>query len=715
MKIRTKLLILLLLISLGPLIAASVLHRVAMRRLGSRLASGRREILIDRARRHLRQVVDEYARTIARDEKALTLALTIQAREVERRLVAPPPPSPVLFFGEDYDRGMNRPPGMKTSETHLRMLPDGRRAPIPVTYQQQVCILAGGVSREAVADDLARLSTMPEVYRFLHGFHPDLMYWQYTALESGVHTSYPGHGGYDPGYDPRTRPWYLRARDSHTSTSDQHTWFPPIPDVSTGMVTLGLSMPVRRPDGSFAGVTAIDVPIRSILGKINLPRHLAQHAETMIVSDTSPWTPGDDRLLIVAARRYGGHGQDWRKPVRLQTLTSGDPDELEALRRDAQAGESGVREMAYRGRRCVWAHGAAPRGAPFPIVIVPRDAIVAEATEAEGYVLEQTVLGLTRTSAMLLVVIVVVVTAAYFASRSVTRPVSELATAAQRLAGGDYRAKVHIRTRDELHDLADAFNGMGPKLAEREHMKRSLELAMEIQQHLLPQEPPEVEGFDIAGRSVYCDETGGDYYDFIELIELGPGKLGLALGDVTGHGIGAALLMASARGVLRSHAGRHGANLAALFDALNEHLVRDTGEERFMTLFYGVLDARARTLTWASGGHDPALWLRRSSGQFEELPNTGVPLGILEGVAYEQGGPITIEGGDIVCIGTDGIWEARNPDDDMFGKQRLRELLSQRAEEPAAEIHAAVVAAVHAFRGARAQEDDITLIVIKAL
>ncbi|MDP6044646.1 MAG: PP2C family protein-serine/threonine phosphatase, partial [Phycisphaerae bacterium] len=266
-----------------------------------------------------------------------------------------------------------------------------------------------------------------------------------------------------------------------------------------------------------------------------------------------------------------------------------------------------------------------------------------------------------------------------------------------------------------LQDLGEVFNDMGPKLRERQKMKQSLELAMEIQQHLLPQGSPPVNGFDVAGRSIYCDETGGDYYDFIELAELGPGRLGIALGDVSGHGIGAALLMAAARGVLRSHAAMHGANLGELFETLNRHLVRDTGEAQFMTLFYAVLDAEARSLVWTSGGHDPALWLKNPSGDIDELPNTGIPLGILEDAPYSQAGPIKLDAGDIVLVGTDGIWEARNTDGEMFGKDRLRQILIDSASCSAKEIHDTIVQAVHEFRQTHPQEDDVTLVVIKAL
>jgi sigma-B regulation protein RsbU (phosphoserine phosphatase) len=383
--------------------------------------------------------------------------------------------------------------------------------------------------------------------------------------------------------------------------------------------------------------------------------------------------------------------------------------------RDTLAGKAGVRRMVYKGRESFWAYGAADEDKLFPIVIVPHEKIVAQAAEAETYVIGKTAEGLRITGLIMLAVVVVVVVAALLSSRAVTRPIARLVKGGEKLAEGDFDARVDIRTGDELQELGDLFNRTGPMLREREKMKHSLALAMEIQQHLLPAEAPKLAGFDIAGHSIYCDETGGDYYDFIELVDLAPDQLGIAVGDVTGHGIGAALLMASARGVLRSHAGRHGGNLGELFATLNTHLVRDTGEARFMTLFYGVLEGGSRRLNWTAGGHDPALWVRRRTGKIEELANTGIPLGIFDGAEYGPERMVTLESGDLVVIGTDGIWEASNPAGEMFGRQRLRDLLSAGADMTADEIHAGVVDAVKSFRGEHPQEDDITLVVIRVL
>ena len=195
--------------------------------------------------------------------------------------------------------------------------------------------------------------------------------------------------------------------------------------------------------------------------------------------------------------------------------------------------------------------------------------------------------------------------------------------------------------------------------------------------------------------------------------DTGSKSIGIALGDVTGHGIGAALLMATARSILRSNAQLYKTSLTELFDVLNRQLVNDTDYDQFITLFYGVLDAEQKSLTWVSGGHDPALWYHRDSGQIEELPNTGMPIGIMEDASFEQAEPIKLKTGDIIVIGTDGIWEALNEEEIMFGKERFYELISSMSNKNANEICSKVIDEVVGFIEPAAQLDDITLIVIK--
>jgi sigma-B regulation protein RsbU (phosphoserine phosphatase) len=235
---------------------------------------------------------------------------------------------------------------------------------------------------------------------------------------------------------------------------------------------------------------------------------------------------------------------------------------------------------------------------------------------------------------------------------------------------------------------------------------------MEVQQRLLPQHPPHVRGLDVAGHSTYCDETGGDYYDFLIVDEAAPDSVLVALGDVMGHGVAAALVMAGARAVLRDRASTAG-SLSELLGRLNRLLAADLGGSRFMTMHLSVVDARAGTFRWASAGHDPAILYDPASGKFEESAEASLPLGILEDTEYAEHRYGPLRPGQVITVGTDGVWEMPNAAGEQFGKQRLREAIRAAASGTAAEIVRAILDRLTAFRGDSRPVDDVTFVVIK--
>jgi sigma-B regulation protein RsbU (phosphoserine phosphatase) len=237
---------------------------------------------------------------------------------------------------------------------------------------------------------------------------------------------------------------------------------------------------------------------------------------------------------------------------------------------------------------------------------------------------------------------------------------------------------------------------------------------MEVQQRLLPQGPPAVRHLDIAGHSTYCDETGGDYYDFLIVDETAPDAVLVALGDVMGHGVAAALVMAGARAVLRDRAETSG-SLADLMNRLNALLATDLDGTRFMTMYLSVINGHDGSFRFVSAGHDPAMVFDPVSGAFEETDAGDLPLGVSDEAEFEehQFGPL--KPGQIVFIGTDGVWECPDPQGELFGKQRLHQTIRSAAQRPAAEISRAIVEQLRTFRGTARQVDDITFIVIKVL
>ena len=706
MKFRTRLLILLLTVTLLPLSLSFFFQRASMLHFGNKLASDTHVQLNNSASTLLHSLVDDYGRILKRDKAMALLTLQSQAQAVEIRLSSPPPKHPQpIFFSADYASRLNRPKDLITTPKHRRPTKDGKLAPIPVSYSQQVIFLAEGKMPQDVSTELNQISSMPEVYKTLHDIQPDLFLWQYTALKSGIHSSYPGKGGYPTDYDPRQRQWYKDAVFKGGPTQQILT------DLTTGTLILTLARPIYAGDGKLAGVTALDIDYRQFFADWSIPAEWADDAKSMVLVYHEDAPNPAQQLEVLLRNRSEDHSLDWRIPVEHEYLDITDP-QLQQFQQDLLSGNSAVRKIIYQGQESLWAYGSRNEDEPFPLVIVPYQQIIAAAVHAEEYVNQQISRSLTISAALTIIMVAAAILLAIIRSRNVTQPVMQLATAANQLAEGDFDAKVDIRTGDELENLGNIFNGMRVRLKERDQMKQSLALAKEIQQQLLPNAAPDCPNFDLAGRSLYCDGTGGDYYDFIELKNSAQQRLGLVVGDVSGHGIGPALVMATARGVLHSLVDRHKSDLEALAGELNDHLCRGTAESYFMTLFYGVLDPTDRSLCWISAGHAP-MFLYRTDGQVEELGSSGIPLGIIAKTPYEMAPIIEFTAGDILLIGTDGIWETRNTAEEMFGTERVTELLIRHADASADNIADQLISDLDSFRGEHSRDDDITLMVVK--
>ncbi|MEN8151781.1 MAG: GAF domain-containing SpoIIE family protein phosphatase [Planctomycetota bacterium] len=245
---------------------------------------------------------------------------------------------------------------------------------------------------------------------------------------------------------------------------------------------------------------------------------------------------------------------------------------------------------------------------------------------------------------------------------------------------------------------------------ERQKLAQSLQIARDIQRRLLPVGGLSLPKHDIYGMSLPADETGGDYFDYIRTPN---GHVGLVVGDVSGHGIGAALFMATARALLRALVSSQ-PDLADVFGELNNSLERDMGTGSFMTLFYGDLDPRENLVRYVRAGHNEPLLYRAALSEFEELSGPGMGLGILRDYEYKVSEPVTLAEGDILLLFTDGIPEARNGGE-QFGMDRLRRVIEARRTRSAREIVDSVVRDVREFAESDQFEDDLTLIVVKVV
>ncbi len=301
--------------------------------------------------------------------------------------------------------------------------------------------------------------------------------------------------------------------------------------------------------------------------------------------------------------------------------------------------------------------------------------------------------------------------------RRIATPLRNFATLAQQIARGNFDVRVKPRGGQEVAELAVAFNNMAGQLEtyveevrQKEQMELELRIARTIQSGLLPRHVPELPQLALEARTIPAREVGGDYYDFLTN---GAGELGLAIGDVTGRGVPAALLMTMIRSVLRSQA-REGSpeEILQRMNTLIHDDIRESGHS--VAMFYGVFDPQRRTLRFTNAGQVFPLWYHRGQDRWEYLELSGVPLGIRPDVTY-RAGEVQLEVGDRIVFYTDGLVESTDQHHDMFGFERFEQLLQQTTQLSAAEAIEQILERLRSFTGRDEPEDDMTIAVLDVL
>ena len=271
---------------------------------------------------------------------------------------------------------------------------------------------------------------------------------------------------------------------------------------------------------------------------------------------------------------------------------------------------------------------------------------------------------------------------------------------------------------DDHVDLLSAFAAHAAIIIERarlyeELMKRrwlmeELKIARQIQATFLPAGCPVLEGFEVCAANISYEEVGGDYYDFVPIVEH---QTGIAIADVSGKGIPASLIMASFRASLRAEI-RNNYAIRTILAKVNRLLLESVESGNFVTAFYGVLDTRARILTYSNAGHNPPI-LVRADGRMELLFEGGTVLGALPGITFKER-RVSFGSGDLLVLYTDGVTDAMNPERDQFGQERLEQLVKEAVGVNAEGVMQLIIDGVTAFRREARLNDDLTLVVLRA-
>jgi sigma-B regulation protein RsbU (phosphoserine phosphatase) len=680
-----------------------VISQKACRKLGRSISEKTYTTLTDTVKNEILMAAHNYAMISQRGKISVEFALLSLVKDAEKcaALAVSPESQGEIFFAEDFDQPLKAPPDMAPSSVHLHLALNGSQTAKPVSYQHPNFLLAPGVEREKVSEDIDRLVFLIPTLKYIGSQFDTQLFWVYASLESGVHISYPGHGGYPDGYDPRQRPWYRNAW-KHKGLF----WSSPIPDATTNQLTFTVSAPFHGPDGSMAGVAAIDVLIPNVLLKSEISSQWSQAMRSFMVSREKKKSGEMDTLWVLGQQREGNPAS--KTDSASDPVKTGKEADFSELAAHFEKAPSGCFEAVYDGVDSFWAFANI-----FPdlffVIVVPKSAVLDLPNAVTRLFLDYTQTVTFISGVAVVIVLVLVAGIAFFISRASSRHVMESVNAFKGLARGDFSVRIRHRYSDERDLVRTTFNTIVPKLEEHLRMSNALFVAQEVQQSLLPTKNPVLEGFDIAGISDYCDETGGDYYDFIPTSQ---NRLAVVVGDVSGHGVSSALLMATARALIMLRASMPGP-AAKIISDVNKQLSLDTSHTgNFMTFFYCELTPNKTEVNWVRAGHDPALIYDPVGDNFDELKGHGCALGLDGNLEYEEF-QRTLNRGDIILIGTDGIWEMYNDKGEMFGKQRLKQVIRDSAQVSAQEILAAITGALNEFRGYRQPEDDVTMVVIR--
>jgi serine phosphatase RsbU (regulator of sigma subunit) len=308
-------------------------------------------------------------------------------------------------------------------------------------------------------------------------------------------------------------------------------------------------------------------------------------------------------------------------------------------------------------------------------------------------------------------------------ARSITGSVHALSQGTEHVRLGDFGYKVHVRSRDQLGELADSFNLMTTSIqellrqsAEKERLEEELRVARAIQMSLLPKDRVSVPGLSIAALCLPATEVGGDYYDFIPLSE---GRIALLIADVSGKGTSAALYMAELKGLVLSLSRMYESPRRLLIEA-NKILAANLDSRSFITMAYAVIDMNARRMIYARAGHNPIFHVSADGGgsTTKVLAPEGLGLALDRGSQFEkilEEESTELSSGDVFLFFTDGVSEAMNDRSELFGEDRLRVIMEDNAALPMEELREKMIDEVFSFAGGAVQHDDMTMVLVKVL
>ncbi|MCK5685607.1 SpoIIE family protein phosphatase [bacterium] len=500
-------------------------------------------------------------------------------------------------------------------------------------------------------------------------------------------------------YDPRLRPWYIGAK----KTGDAY-WTDPYVFFTDKKIGVSASYPVFSKNKDFLGVIGIDIDL-DLISKFLKKLRIGKTGAVILINNSDQIFAYRDVSKII--RKDG----DKFRPVNVNEF------EEEWIKQAVlNHKKSNVDKFNYKFNGKKYIASLSKISESFGndwkiVVVVPEDDFLGPLRKTNK---------LTVGFAFMILLFGVVI--ATMISKRVSRPIMYLTENIRKLGQGDLDVKLDVGSQMETAQLALAFNKMSDDLtlhiqelkkstAKNERFKTELDIAAKLQRSLLPVESPDIKNFDIAGTSIPALEVGGDYYGYINFSE---NELGVGIGDAAGKGLGAAMFVASCRAANMAISMKT-QDLPTILEITNNLLVKDAENNyMFVTFFASILHSKERAITYSNAGHNPPILIRADSQKIEELTEGGIVMGIFKDSQYEAV-KIQLEVGDLLFYFTDGVIEAKSPENEFFGKEYLIKLLKENMEKSASEILSLIKSEVFKFTDIAEQFDDVTMIVVKVV
>ncbi|MDP3396205.1 MAG: SpoIIE family protein phosphatase [Methanoregula sp.] len=702
MSVREKILILFLALSLISLLITGMLAFVTISRIGNYAEKSLSELgndAVNDSTVALKNEAEINLKRLANDQAQITqLSFDDTAAEID-------------ILAAQAISLTNNPPLIPSIPSFTR----NNSPPNPLSGT--LVLLAPGSTATPQSDEYRTLAGMDDLLKAMKIADTDLKA-TYIATDSGILRMYPWTNKHEAIYDPRTRSWFVNAKKTYGTV-----WSGPYVGATDSSVMFTCSRAISTKYRTW--VVASDVTVDTI--NANFDRLMLDSSGYAVLVDSE----GN----VISSPNLSAGDTKWNEAFPTKNIFNNSNPEMVKIGRKMVAGESGIDHFriddeVYKGdiyiayapiKSLNWSFAiSVPASHIIEPAVKTGNKIDIQTREIIENIDAQTTLMLQILAGLFFILLIVVILLSVKLAKIITRPVELLRQGTVALGKGDLDYHLTIETGDEFEELAQSFNTMAADLkknievlrlttAEKERYAKEMEIAKEIQDNFLPEYTPTIPGIELAATTLPAMEIGGDLYDFIPVQK---DLWGLAIADVSGKGVSAALFMALCSTVIRV-SGSAEADPSVVLERANQLIYADGRSSMFITLFYGVLDPANRKFTYVNAGHNPPMLVRSTPPEVRTLEEGRcIALGVVPEVTITCS-ELALECGDLIVMYTDGVTEAFNPQDEEFGEERLMKYLKNHHNDPVREIMNGLVDEVRSFCGSRAQSDDITLVIVR--